>query len=40
MPLLIAEDIGFMETFVDPNTHNRPLSRNHPLKTAAEQQDM
>jgi hypothetical protein len=40
MSPLIAEDIGFGESFVDPSTHNHPLSQNHPRKTAAEQQEM
>jgi len=40
MSPLIAEDIGFGESFVDPSTHNHPLSQNRPRKTAAEQQEM
>jgi hypothetical protein len=40
VPPFIVEDLRFVESFVDPNTQKPPSSRNHPRKTAAEQQDM
>jgi hypothetical protein len=40
MPPVIAEDIGFVESFVHPSPQNHPLSQNHPRKSAAEHQDM
>jgi hypothetical protein len=33
LPHLIAEDLRLLESFVDYDTHNHPLSRNLPRKT-------
>jgi hypothetical protein len=40
VPPVIAEDLGFVESFVDPSTHKSPRNQKHPRKLATEQQNV